>query len=1277
MKKLVASTFFVCSVLLSFAIVGKAEAAQAVSLSNGVTTTLNARQGSNLFYTLSVPSGASSLTISTVGGTGDDDIYVKLGSQPTSSKTTCSWNSWDYTWSGATPATSESTTITNPAPGTYYITIAACSGISNIQLTATYSVSTPTVSLSATALNFGSVNLGATSQPQTITLTNSGTLALTFTSLFAFTGDFTGSGNCYTTVPLAPGASCVLNTTFTPTSSGTRTGTITVATNDPSGTKTVALSGTGVVPVATLSLSSSALSFGSVNVGATSPAQTITLTNTGTASLTITSLFAFTGDFTGSGNCYTSSPLAPGASCVLNVTFAPTSSGTRTGTITMTSNDPAGTKTVALSGTGVVPVPALALSSSALNFGNVNVGTISAPQTITFTNSGTASLSFTSLFSFTGDFTGNGTCYTSVPLVPGATCVLNVTFAPTVNGARTGTITIQTNDPSGTKTVTLTGSGMTPAPALTLSSSALNFGSVNLGATSQPQTITLTNSGTLALTFTSLFAFTGDFTGSGNCYTTVPLAPGASCTLSVTFAPTVSGTRTGTIAVATNDPAGTKTISLTGSGAVAIPGTTTLTNGVASAPVTAAVGTNTRYTITVPAGVSSLTISTTGGTGDDDIYVKLGSQPTSSNTICSWNSGDYTWKGATAATNESTTITNPAAGTYYITIAACSAFSNVQTKAAYTTTVTTPPTTPSVITLTNGTASAPVTAAIGTNTYYSITVPTGASSLTISTTGGTGDDDFYVSLGTMPQPVSGGYTWKGATAATNESLTLTNPAAGTYNIVLNAYTAISNIQTTGTYVQPVTTTPTPALSLSATALNFGTVTVGATSPAQTVTLTNTGTANLIITSAFAFTGDFAGTGTCLAGIPLAPGMSCLLNVTFAPTLSGTRTGSVAIATNDPAGTKTVTLTGNGSSTTPTPTPTSCNASSYTVTPAVATQSAWDSVLASRYGSSVPDLSGGAETFAWQGHYWVRAFVSMAKTFGDTKYLDKAVTMIDYWFAHQDGGAQSQGWGASINPAQMMLDTGMISQAIALFSYEVWSDPRFVAYRPKADSYISQIEPILRTYDPQWVTNVAAYPGSPSFYIYATCGGLCSTNSFVMYNQGATMTKSLLLIDRVKRLKGLTPNAGYLDKADKAAAYFKTFARLNGNAYVWDYGGARGSGTEDVSHGHIDFSLLTWANKFGIGGITSTDLTRLVGTMKVELTAQGANKVSFLVDGTQTPPSVWDTAAMGYDWIELVDTDPTLLNQVTSVYNAQMVGQTGSRFMLGWAEILRKRSCIAL
>jgi hypothetical protein len=353
----------------------------------------------------------------------------------------------------------------------------------------------------------------------------------------------------------------------------------------------------------------------------------------------------------------------------------------------------------------------------------------------------------------------------------------------------------------------------------------------------------------------------------------------------------------------------------------------------------------------------------------------------------------------------------------------------------------------------------------------------------------------------------------------------------------------------------------------------------------------------------------------------------------------------------------------------------CRQAQSAITPSIGSQAAWDAAYDGAYGATLPDLNGGTQAYALQGHYWVRAYVSMAKTFGDPKYLDRAANMIMHWFNTMDS---PQGWGAALGPAQMMLDTGIIAQAVMIYAYEMWNDSRFLAYRPSADRFIAQLEPVLRSYDKQWV-DVSPYPGAPGFYVYNTCGGLCGAASLVMYNQGATMAKALLLLDRVYRLKSQVPDAGYRQKADASAAYFKTFVRQNGNAYLWDYGGARpNTGVEDISHAHLDLSLIVWARAFGLGGLTETDMQNLAGTMHGIFLGDGpAIDVAMHVDGTSKAYNNWFRVPVGYDWIDLSDVDPVLYDKTVQVFNAHIPVPTSARFFLGWAEILRKRACVWL
>src|SRR5438094_3071729 len=100
----------------------------------------------------------------------------------------------------------------------------------------------------------------------------------------------------------------------------------------------------------------------------------------------------------------------------------------------------------------------------------------------------------------------------------------------------------------------------------------------------------------------------------------------------------------------------------------------------------------------------------------------------------------------------------------------------------------------------------------------------------------------------------------------------------------------------------------PVVSLSPTTLNFGPMYVNKTTPAQKVTLSNTGNSTLGITS-IAASGDFAQTNTC--GSSVAAGGNCTISVTFKPTTTGTRTGAITITDNASDSPQSVALTGNG------------------------------------------------------------------------------------------------------------------------------------------------------------------------------------------------------------------------------------------------------------------------------------------------------------------------------------------------------------------------------
>lgn len=202
----------------------------------------------------------------------------------------------------------------------------------------------PSVSLSPTSLSFPTQTIGTTSAVQRVTLTNTGTAALTISSITA-SGPFVERNGCGSNIPL--GAGCNINVQFRPLARGPASGSITVTDNAPNSPQTVALTGTGTV----VSLAPSSIAFGNVAVGQSASA-TVTVTNLAhNATLTISSITAgSTPPFSQTNNC--GSTLGPGASCAVTVTFAPVTSGAFGGSLTLKDNGGGTIQRVPLSGTG-------------------------------------------------------------------------------------------------------------------------------------------------------------------------------------------------------------------------------------------------------------------------------------------------------------------------------------------------------------------------------------------------------------------------------------------------------------------------------------------------------------------------------------------------------------------------------------------------------------------------------------------------------------------------------------------------------------------------------------------------------------------------------------------------------------------------------------------------------------------------------------------------------------------------------------------------------------
>ncbi len=214
----------------------------------------------------------------------------------------------------------------------------------------------------------------------------------------------------------------------------------------------------------------------------------------------------------------------------------------------------------------------------------------------------------------------------------------------------------------------------------------------------------------------------------------------------------------------------------------------TLSNGVTVSGISVGAGEwSCAYTLAVPSGASNLTFDLSGGTGDADMFVKFGAEPTSSAYDCRpYKSGNV----------ETCTFATPSAGTYYVKLNGYSAASGMSLKGAYST----GGGGGGGGTLTNGVESAQYSGAKGAWTCNTLVVPTGKTSLVFNQagkTGTTGDADLYVKLGSAPTTSS--YNCRPYLGGSTESCTISNPAAGTWYACSYGYSAYTNVTMKGTY----------------------------------------------------------------------------------------------------------------------------------------------------------------------------------------------------------------------------------------------------------------------------------------------------------------------------------------------------------------------------------------------------------------------------------------------------------------------------------------------
>jgi serine protease len=311
----------------------------------------------------------------------------------------------------------------------------------------------------------------------------------------------------------------------------------------------------------------------------------------------------------------------------------------------------------------------------------------------------------------------------------------------------------------------------------------------DFGVAVSPSSVTIAPSGTATLTVTTsaihsstqsiALSVSGLPSGVTGSFSPATVTAGGSSTLTLTASATASGS--GTISVkgtsGSTSHAASASVAVSGGGGG---GGNTLSNGVPVTGLAGATSSQQNWSFTVPSGTSTLTVTTSGGTGDVDLYVKFGSAPTLSSYDC---------RPYIDGNGETCTFTNPSAGTWYVMLNGYATYSGVTLLAKWGADTTTA--------LSNNVPVSGIAGATGSQQYWKLTVPSGQSRVVFQISGGSGDADLYVKLGSKPTTTS--YNCRPYLYGNNETCTINNPAAGDWYVMLRGYQSFSGVSLVGHY----------------------------------------------------------------------------------------------------------------------------------------------------------------------------------------------------------------------------------------------------------------------------------------------------------------------------------------------------------------------------------------------------------------------------------------------------------------------------------------------
>lgn len=314
-----------------------------------------------------------------------------------------------------------------------------------------------TLSAGPTSVTFGEMAVGSTAK-QSVNVTNTGTSAIKISKTTIAGTGFAAVGSIPSgSIPV--GGNITVEIQFAPKTDVALTGSLTITSDAANSPLTVPLSGTGTQ--AQITVTPSSVNFGSVVQG-TANSQTILLRNGGNGPLTFSRVTTAGAGYSVTG-LSTSTVVPAGGSVTFDASFAPTSTATINGSVTLATNGVPSTLVIDMLGAGSTATVQLGAKPANLNFNTVTVGS-SASLTSTLTNVGNSNIDISGV-TVTGTNVTTSGVSTGTILTPGQSTTLNVTFAPTKTEVLSGaSVKVASNTPNSPTTISVSGTGQAAPP---------------------------------------------------------------------------------------------------------------------------------------------------------------------------------------------------------------------------------------------------------------------------------------------------------------------------------------------------------------------------------------------------------------------------------------------------------------------------------------------------------------------------------------------------------------------------------------------------------------------------------------------------------------------------------------------------------------------------------------------------------------------------------------------------------------------------------------------